>query len=141
MLLTSVSLPVHSAHIPLALFSIHFFLYFAAQFHTTYSNTTTPVTLIYSYVFFFLFSVLCLLYFFCFFPFLSFNQYTFSFLFLSVWFMSHPFTTSGKLLPPEILVKTHHTSFITIMKLLFFCKGIHSVVAYLILGFGFKCNI
>lgn len=132
MLSTSVFLPVHSAHIPL-----YFVFCCPVPYKIQQYNRSSHFDLFLRL----LFSFLCLLYFFCFFPFLSFNQYTFSFLFLSVWFMSHPFTTSGKLLPPKILVKTHHASFITIMKLLFFCKGIHSVVAYLILGFGFKCNM
>lgn len=68
---------------------------------------------------------------------LSFNQYIFFFLILSVCFMSHPFTPGGKLLPLEILVKTYQMSFITVMK--FFCKGVHS--AYLMIWFGFKGNI
>lgn len=126
-------------HIYHLLSSKYTFFNFAAQFHTAYSNTTIPVALIYSYIFVFLFSVYFIS--FAFFPLLSFSQYIFFFLFLSVCFMSHPFTSSGKLLPLEILVKTHHASFITVMKLFFFCKGIHSVVAYLILGFGSKRSI
>lgn len=55
--------------------------------------------------------------------------------------MSHHFTPSGKLLLLEMLVKTHRTSFIIVMKLFFSCKGIHSVIAYLVLGFAFKCNL
>lgn len=46
--------------------------------------------------------------------------------------MSHLFIFSGRFLPPEIFVKTHHTSFTTVMKF-FFCKDVHSVVAYVII--------
>lgn len=73
------------------LFSIHLF-HFAAQFHTTYSNTTISVTSICSYVFFFLFSV-CLISF-AFLPFPPFLQPVYIFLldFISMFYVPSFYT-------------------------------------------------